>query len=125
MTDMAVTRRFKRTVSDRIRRDPAFARALLDEAANLFLNGEPETARATLRELVNATVGFERLAGHPASRRRACTGCSHHRAIRAWITSRSSSARSGGNSAWTFESGRFGRPDSFLDGRDGLPVSPS
>lgn len=66
---MAPTRSFKHTVSDRIRRDPAFARALLDEAANLFLNGEPETARATLRELVNATVGFERLArtsGKPA-----------------------------------------------------------
>ena len=60
---MALTRDFKQTVSERIARDPAFARALLDEAANLFLNGEPETARLTLRELVNATVGFERLAG--------------------------------------------------------------
>ena len=42
---------------------------MLDEAANLFLNGEPETARLTLRDLVNATVGFERLAattGKPA-----------------------------------------------------------
>jgi DNA-binding phage protein len=41
----------------------------LDEAANLFLNGEPEAARLTLRELVNATVGFERLSaatGKPA-----------------------------------------------------------
>jgi DNA-binding phage protein len=66
---MALTRDFKRTVSERIARDPSFARALLDEAASLFLNGEPETARLTLRELVNATVGFERLAtatGRPA-----------------------------------------------------------
>jgi len=43
-------------------RDPAFAKAMLDEAATLFLNDEPETARAPLRDLVNATVGFEQLA---------------------------------------------------------------
>jgi DNA-binding phage protein len=28
----------------------------------LFLNGEPDTAGLTLRDLVNATAGFERLA---------------------------------------------------------------
>jgi DNA-binding phage protein len=28
----------------------------------LFLNGEPETARLILRELINATIGFEQLA---------------------------------------------------------------
>jgi len=28
----------------------------------LFLNGEPETARLILRDLVNATMGFEQLA---------------------------------------------------------------
>jgi DNA-binding phage protein len=59
---MALTREFKRSVADRVARDPSFARALLHEAATLFLNGEPETARLTLRDLVNATVGFERLA---------------------------------------------------------------
>jgi DNA-binding phage protein len=42
--------------------DPVFAKALLNEAATLFLNGEPDSARLTLRELVNATVGFEQLA---------------------------------------------------------------
>jgi hypothetical protein len=36
--------------------------ALLDEAISLFLNGEPETARLVLRDLVNATIGFEGLA---------------------------------------------------------------
>jgi DNA-binding phage protein len=35
---------------------------LLDEAVTLFLNGEPETAKMILRDLVNATVGFEALA---------------------------------------------------------------
>jgi DNA-binding phage protein len=35
---------------------------LLDEAVSLFLNGEPEIARLILRDLVNATTGFEALA---------------------------------------------------------------
>jgi DNA-binding phage protein len=59
---MALTRNFKRTVIARVERDPAFARALLDEAATLFLSDEPETARLVLRDLVNATLGFEQLA---------------------------------------------------------------
>ena len=59
---MTLTRDFKQTVVERVQRDPEFARALLDEAATLFLNGEPETARVILRDLVNATVGFEQLA---------------------------------------------------------------
>ena len=66
---MALTRDFKDTVVERVKRDPAFAKALLDEAATLFLNGEPDTARLVLRDLVNATVGFEKLAiavGKPA-----------------------------------------------------------
>lgn len=60
---MALTRDFRQTVAARVERDPAFARAMLDEAATLFLNGEPDTARMMLRDLVNATIGFERLAG--------------------------------------------------------------
>ena len=59
---MALTRNFKQTVVERVERDPAFAQALLDEAATLFLNGEPETARLILRDLINATIGFEQLA---------------------------------------------------------------
>src|SRR5258708_643442 len=59
---MALTRDFKKTVVARVERDPEFANALLDEAATLFLSGEPETARLILRDLVNATLGFERLA---------------------------------------------------------------
>ncbi|MEO7332568.1 MAG: transcriptional regulator [Gemmatimonadales bacterium] len=58
---MALTRDFKETIVARVQRDPAFAKALLDEAATVFLNGEPDVARLVLRELVNATVGFERL----------------------------------------------------------------
>jgi len=59
---MALTRSFKQTVIERVERDPQFAKALLDEAATLFLSGEPETARLILRDLVNATIGFEQLA---------------------------------------------------------------
>ncbi len=59
---MGLTREFKQTVIERIQCEPAFAVALLDEAASLFLNGEPATARVILRDLVNATVGFEGLA---------------------------------------------------------------
>ena len=59
---MTLTRDFKQTVIARVQRDPAFAKALLDEAASLFLSGEPDTARLILRDLVNATVGFEQLA---------------------------------------------------------------
>jgi DNA-binding phage protein len=66
---MVMTRDSSQTVVDRVKRDPAFAKALLDEAVTLFLNGEPDTARIVLRDLVNATAGFERLAtatGKPA-----------------------------------------------------------
>jgi DNA-binding phage protein len=63
---MALARDFKQTILERVQRDPAFARALLDEAATLFLNGEPGTARLILRDLVNATVGFEALAAETA-----------------------------------------------------------
>ena len=59
---MALTRDFKETVSKRVQNDPEFAAALFDEAITLFLNGEPQTARLILRDLVNATIGFEKLA---------------------------------------------------------------
>ena len=38
------------------------AQALLGEAITLFVNGEPESVKLILRDLVNATVGFEALA---------------------------------------------------------------
>jgi DNA-binding phage protein len=63
---MALTREFKQTFVERVRRNPEFAKALLDEAATLFRNGEAETARLVLRDLVNATVGFEALAAETA-----------------------------------------------------------
>lgn len=66
---MALTRDFKDSVMERAKIDPSFANSLLDESLTLFLRGEPETARLMLRDLVNATIGFEQLAietGTPA-----------------------------------------------------------
>lgn len=59
---MALTRDFKKTVVARVERDPAFAKELLDEATALLISGEAEMARVILRDLVNATLGFESLA---------------------------------------------------------------
>jgi DNA-binding phage protein len=59
---MALTRDFKETVLARAQADPEFIKALLDEAVTLFLNGEADTAKLMLRDLVNATLGFEGLA---------------------------------------------------------------
>ncbi|MBN1646778.1 MAG: hypothetical protein JW874_01980 [Spirochaetales bacterium] len=50
---------FNTTVNDRIVTDKKFAAALLDEAVELFLNGESTTARLVLRNLVNSAIGFE------------------------------------------------------------------
>lgn len=58
---MGLTRDFKQTVVERVQKDAKFAQSLLDEAATLFLNGEAEMARIILRDLVNATLGFEKL----------------------------------------------------------------
>ncbi len=58
---MPLTRNFKDTVKDRAARDPAFREALLREAAQLLLNGDPEAGRSALRTCINATVGFDRL----------------------------------------------------------------
>lgn len=46
----------------RLRRDREFCRALLVEAVNVCLSGDMRTGNALLRDLVNATIGFEGLA---------------------------------------------------------------
>ena len=51
-----------KTLQARIKADPAFAEALLREATDMFLNGEAEASRLLLRDVVNATVGFEQIA---------------------------------------------------------------
>ena len=59
---MVVTRNVSDTIQERIQSDEDFATALLNEAISLFLSGESDMARLVLRDLVNATVGFEELA---------------------------------------------------------------
>jgi hypothetical protein len=50
---MSTTRDYKTTVNERVQAEPGFAASLLNEAVTLFLNGEPDTARLTLQDLVN------------------------------------------------------------------------
>ena len=59
---MALTRTFRETIGARAKRDPRFREALFTEAINAYLAGQTEEGKAILRDLVNATVGFEGLA---------------------------------------------------------------
>jgi len=59
---MALTRDFKATVKARAERDGAFREALLTEAVEQLIAGEVEVGKAVLRDYINATVGFEKLA---------------------------------------------------------------
>jgi DNA-binding phage protein len=59
---MALTRDFKETIKARADRDPAFREALLTEAVGQLIAGEVEVGKAVLRDYINATVGFARLA---------------------------------------------------------------
>ena len=59
---MALTKEFKDTVKARAERDPAFREALLTEAVEQLLAGELEGGKAVLRDYINATIGFEKLA---------------------------------------------------------------
>jgi DNA-binding phage protein len=58
---MALTRDFKETIVARVRRDPRFREALFTEAMNAYLSGDTAVGKAILRDLVNATIGFEGL----------------------------------------------------------------
>lgn len=58
---MALTRDFKETVQARVRRDPAFRKALLREGIESLLAGDVETGKTVLRDYINATVGFAEL----------------------------------------------------------------
>ena len=50
------------TITARVQSEPAYARALLQQATSLLLQGEPHTAKLLVRDLVNASIGFEQLA---------------------------------------------------------------
>jgi DNA-binding phage protein len=64
------TRNFDDIVQDRIRREPAFGRALVEEAIDYLLNDNFDAAKLMLRDYINATIGFPALAaevGTPAT----------------------------------------------------------
>ena len=61
---MALTRDFRETVQARAKRDPAFRKGLLSEALESYLSGEATLGRELLRDYINATIGFPRLAAH-------------------------------------------------------------
>jgi hypothetical protein len=58
---MPLTRNFRDTVRARAEREPAFRRALSQEAAQALLQGETDEGRSALRAYINATIGFDRL----------------------------------------------------------------
>jgi len=59
---MALTRSFRETVVKRVRTDPGFRAALVEEAVQNIVDGDVETALGQLRDVVNATMGFDALA---------------------------------------------------------------
>lgn len=59
---MALTKEFRETVYDRAQHDSRFRKALLTEAVNAYLDGDEGTGKAVLRDVINATIGFEKLA---------------------------------------------------------------
>lgn len=56
---MDSTRDFNKSVVERILRDPKFALELLDEVAIHLSNGELDTAKRMLRQLVKGTFNFD------------------------------------------------------------------
>lgn len=59
---MPLTRAFKETVQNRARTDENFRASLLSEAVEALIGGDVETGKAVLRDYINATIGFEKLA---------------------------------------------------------------
>ena len=61
---MALTRDFRETVQARVRPDPTFRKGLLRDAVESLLAGDVALGKELLRDYINATVGFPRLAKH-------------------------------------------------------------
>jgi DNA-binding phage protein len=59
---MALTRDFRETVQARVKRDPAFRKGLLSDAMESLLSGDIAAGKELLRDYINATVGFPKLA---------------------------------------------------------------
>jgi hypothetical protein len=59
---MPLTRNFRDAVQERAARDLAFREALFQEAVQALLAGDADAGRAAMRDYINATIGFEKLA---------------------------------------------------------------
>ena len=59
---MALTRDFRQTVQARVKSDPAFREGLLSEAIESLLSGDVALGKELLRDYINSTVGFPKLA---------------------------------------------------------------
>ena len=59
---MAITRDFKETIQARALKDPEFRKGLLAESVENMLEGDIETGKSLMRDYINATLGFEKLA---------------------------------------------------------------
>jgi DNA-binding phage protein len=62
MPRTSTSRDFKETIRDRVQRDARFRKELLREGLEAMLSGEIALAKTILRDYINATVGFTRLA---------------------------------------------------------------
>jgi DNA-binding phage protein len=59
---MPLTRDFRETIKQRLERSAGFRRAILREALNAMLEGEVDVGKSMLRDYVNGTIGFQKLA---------------------------------------------------------------
>lgn len=59
---MALTKDFRESVQARVRRDPAYRQGLLGDAIESLLAGDVALGKELLRDYINATVGFPKLA---------------------------------------------------------------
>lgn len=60
---MAITRNFRETIQARAQNDPEFREGMLRESIECMLAGDLKTGKALLRDYINASLGFEKLAG--------------------------------------------------------------
>jgi DNA-binding phage protein len=58
---MVLTRDYRESVRERMERDPAFRRALLQDAVEVMISGEVDLAKTLLRDYINASLGFAEL----------------------------------------------------------------
>jgi DNA-binding phage protein len=58
---MPLTRAFRETVLEDMKRNPGFREAMLREGIDALLSDDLELGKSILRDYINATIGFEKL----------------------------------------------------------------